>query len=65
MTRPVEYDSLLKIGSFKEAVTSPASIAQFKQSAREMQQALTAEMPDSARFLLAYEGMFCVVMAVL
>ncbi|NIM42431.1 MAG: hypothetical protein GTN84_14775 [Hydrogenophaga sp.] len=55
----------MKIGSFKEAVTSEASIAQFLRTADDMMAAAQHPMPDSARFFLAYEGMFSVVMAVL
>lgn len=65
MLRPPEYDALLKIGSFKEAVSSKDSLAQFLQTADEMAAAAQSPMPNSARFLLAYEGMFSVVMAVL
>ncbi|WP_457389707.1 hypothetical protein [Roseateles sp. P5_E1] len=65
MPRPVEYDALLKIGSFKTAASSPSAIAQFLHTAQDMLDATAAPMPDSARFLLAYEGMFSVVMAVL
>jgi hypothetical protein len=42
-----------------------ASISQFLRTADEMLAASASPMPDSARFLLAYEGMFSVVMAVL
>ncbi len=65
MARPAEYENLLKTGSFKEAVASRDSIAQFMRTAEEMQVGAKAPMPDSARFFLAYEGMFNVVMAVL
>lgn len=66
MPRPAEYDALLKIGSFKPAASTPASIAQFMRTAQDMLTATAAAaIPDSARFLLAYEGMFNVVMAVL
>lgn len=65
MPRPAEYDGLLKIGSFKPAASSPTSIAQFLRTAQDMLGATAAPVPDSARFLLAYEGMFNVVMAVL
>ncbi|MEO6276968.1 hypothetical protein [Roseateles sp.] len=65
MPRPVEYDGLLKIGSFKPAASSPASLAQFLRTADDMLAATQSVMPESARFLLAYEGMFNVVMAVL
>jgi hypothetical protein len=65
MPRPTEYEALLKIGSFKAAVSSPPAIAQFLQTAQDMLDATGARMPDSAKFLLAYEGMFSVVMAVL
>lgn len=65
MPRPPEYDALIKIGSFKSAVSSEASIHQFLQAAEDMAAATHQPMADSARFLLAYEGMFSVVMAVL
>lgn len=65
MPRPPEYDALIKIGSFKSAITNTGSIRQFLQSAEEMVAATEHPMADSARFLLAYEGMFSVVMAVL
>jgi len=63
--RPATYDALLRIGSFKEAVSNPDSIAQFLRTAGDMVAAISAAQPESARFLLAYEGMFNVVMAVL
>ena len=65
MPRPPEYDGLLKIGSFKEAASNSDSIAQFLRMADDMAAAASAPIPDSARFILAYEGMFSVVMAVL
>lgn len=65
MPRPAEYEALLRIGAFKEAVSTPASISQFLRTAQDMREAVLQPMPDSARFLLAYEGMFSVVMAVL
>ncbi|WP_295540490.1 hypothetical protein [uncultured Pseudacidovorax sp.] len=65
MPRPAEYDGLLRIGSLKPAVADPASIAQFLRTAHDMHGAAKATMPASARFLLAYEGMFSLVMAVL
>ncbi len=65
MTRPPEYDNLLKIGAFKDAVSSKESRNQFVRTAEDMQASANVPMLDSARFLLAYEGMFSVVMAVL
>ncbi len=65
MLRPPEYEALLKIGSFKQAVSSKDSLAQFLHTADEMAAAAKSPMPNSARFFLAYEGMFSVVMAVL
>lgn len=65
MPRPPECDNLLKIGSFKEAASSKDSITQFLRTADDMIAAAKLPMPDSARFFLAYEGMFSVVMAVL
>jgi hypothetical protein len=63
--RPAEYDNLLRIGSLKPAVPSKASIEQFLRTADDMSAAATAPLPDSAKFLLAYEGVFSIVMAVL
>lgn len=65
MARPAEYDNLLRTGSFKEAVASKDSIAQFLRNADEMLEGAKSRLPDSATFLLSYEGMFNVVMAVL
>lgn len=65
MPRSAEYDNLLKVGSFKDAVSTKDSIAQFLQTADEMAAGAKASIPESARFFLAYEGMFNVVMAVL
>jgi hypothetical protein len=65
VARPTEYDNLVGTGAFKEAVASKNSIEQFVRTAQEMQAGAQAPMPDSARFFLAYEGMFNVVMAVL
>lgn len=66
MSRPPEYENLLKIGVFKEAVADSASIRQFMQSAREMATgSKLGGLSSAPRFTLAYEGMFNVVMAVL
>lgn len=65
MPRQPEYDRLLRIGTFKEAASSPDSIVQFLRTADDMLAATAQPIPDSARFILAYEGMFSVVMAVL
>lgn len=65
MSRPLEYENLVKTGAFKEAASSEASIEQFLRTADEMCAAAKAPLASSARFLLAYEGMFSVVMAVL
>lgn len=65
MPRPIEYEGLLKIGSLKEAASSRDSIAQFLRTAGDMVAAAKFPLPHSARFLLAYEGVFNVVMAVL
>jgi len=42
MPRPAEYDALLKIGSFKPAASTPASIAQFMRTAQDMLTATAA-----------------------
>lgn len=65
MARPPEYEGLLKIGSFKEAASDKNSVAQFLRTADDMAAAAAGPMPDSARFHLAYEGMFNTIMAVL
>jgi hypothetical protein len=65
VVRPTEYENLLRTGAFKDAVASKDSIAQFIRTAEEMQAGAKSPMADSARFFLAYEGMFSVVMAVL
>ena len=65
MARPSEYENLLKLGSFKEAASSKESIKQFMQNAQELLAATKVGLGASPQFLLAYEGMFNVVMAVL
>lgn len=65
MTQSPEYKHLLEIGSFKPAASDPHSIGQFLRTADDMATAAAGPLPDSARFHLAYEGMFNVVMAVL
>jgi hypothetical protein len=65
MTRPPEYDNLVKMGSLKEAISTKESIEQFIVTAEQMRTTAKVQMPDSARFTLCYEGMFNVVMAVL
>ena len=65
MTRPAEYENLLKLGSFKEAASSTESIEQFMRNAQELAAAAKTGLGASPQFLLAYEGMFNVVMAVL
>jgi hypothetical protein len=65
VARPAEYDNLLKVGSFKEAASSKESIEQFLQTAQELLAASKTGLGPAPRFLLAYEGMFNVVMAVL
>jgi hypothetical protein len=65
MTRPPEYDNLLRVGHLKKAVSSRESIGQFVRTAEEMKTGAELPMPNSARFFLAYEGMFSMVMAVL
>jgi hypothetical protein len=65
VARPTEYENLLKIGAFTEAICSEESIAQFLQAAQEMLTASSANLGVGPIFTLAYEGMFNVVMAVL
>ena len=65
MTRPAEYDNLVKIGQLKDADSSADSIAQFVQMAQDMLADTQANARTSTKFYLAYEGMFNVVMAVL
>lgn len=65
MARPAEYDNLLKIGSCKAALSNKESIEPFLRTADEMFTGSKAPMPESAKFFLAYEGTFSVVMAVL
>lgn len=65
MERPIEYDNLVKNGTFKDAVKDPASIKQFMTSAGEFAASIKDELPPAPRFSLAYEGMFLIVMAVM
>jgi hypothetical protein len=65
MARPAEYENLLRIGAFKDAASSPDSIAQFLNTAQEFSASAKMVQAQSVRFALAYEGTFSVVMAVL
>lgn len=53
MARPIEYENLLKVGSFKEAASSQESIKQFMQNAQELLAATKAGLGASPQFLLA------------
>ncbi len=65
MTRPPEYETLVGRGSLKAAAADPLSIAQFMRVAQQMQTTVQTPLPDAARFVLAYDGMFNVVMVIL
>ena len=65
MQRPATYEALLGIGSFKEALPDPGAVRQYLRTASDMVDACAHTTSDAARFVLAYEGMFHVVMAVL
>jgi hypothetical protein len=65
MTRPVEYDNLLGNGTFKPAIVSKQSIDQFLQTAQEMAATSKLATGNASSFVLSYDGMFNVVMAVL
>jgi hypothetical protein len=56
---------LLKTNTFQVAVSSKDSFQQFMRTAEGMQGDAKVPMRDPARLLLAYEGMFGIVMAVL
>ena len=60
MARPAEYENLLRIGAFKDAASSPDSIAQFLTTAQEFSASAKMVQAQSVRFTLAYEGTFVV-----
>lgn len=66
MTRPVAYDNLIAKGSLKPAIGNAQSIQQYLRIANDMlSAAMSAPISPHAQYILAYEGIFSVVMAVL
>lgn len=65
MARPVEYENLIKIGSFKEVTGTPAFVDQYLLSAHELLTDAAGGMGPSSRYLLSYDAFFLVVQAVL
>ncbi len=65
MDRPIEYENLIRTRSFKAAVSDRGSIEQFMRMAEVLQEDASGPLRDATRFVLCYEGMFNVVMAVL
>ncbi|VWB62868.1 hypothetical protein BLA6993_02929 [Burkholderia lata] len=67
MSRPTEYENLIKAKAFDEVAPTPGAIAGFLRNAADYK--ATADELDSARhlqvFTLAYEGYFQVVQAIL
>ncbi|OXI23927.1 hypothetical protein [Burkholderia sp. AU15512] len=67
MSRPTEYETLIKANAFDEVAPTPGAIAGFLRNAADYK--VTADELDSARhlqvFTLAYEGYFQVVQAIL
>ena len=64
--RSPEYDNLVARGILKTAVSNPVSLAQYVRTAKE----LLVDAKNSAnyahgRYLMAYEGLFSLAMAVL
>jgi hypothetical protein len=49
VARPVEYDNLLKVGSFKVAASSREAITQFLRTADDMLAGAQIALPDAAR----------------
>ena len=67
MPRPVEYENLIKTKAFDAIAPTPGAMMGFLRNAADYQ--ASAEALDPARhlqvFILAYEGYFQVVQAVL
>src|SRR3569832_855389 len=67
MSRPTEYDNLIKTKAFEAVASTPGAIAGFLRNAADY--LVTAEGLDRERhlqvFTLAYEGYFQVVQAIL
>lgn len=66
MTRPVAYNNLIANGSLKPALSNPHSIKQYLKIANDtLSAAKITTISPHAQYILAYEGIFSVVMAVL
>ena len=66
MTRPVAYDNLIANGNLKPAARNPLSIQQYLRVANDtLSAAKITTISPHAQYILAYEGIFSVVMAVL
>jgi hypothetical protein len=67
MTRPPEYENLIRMKAFEAVAPTPGAVAGFLRNAQDYLE--TAQAMDPARalqvFTLAYEGYFQVVQAVL
>jgi hypothetical protein len=67
MTRPIEYENLIKRNSFEAVAATPGAVQGFLQNARDY--LATAKDLDQKKplqvFTMAYEGYFQVVQAVL
>ena len=67
MTRPIEYENLIKTRAFEAVTPTPGAIAGFLRNAADYKATAEELNPDRALqvFTLAYEGYFQVVQAVL
>jgi hypothetical protein len=67
MTRPAEYQNLIKTKAFEEVAPTPGAVQQYLQNSRNY--LATAKLVDQEFslqvFTLAYEGFFQIVQAVL
>lgn len=65
-SRPPEYDNLVALGILKVAASNPDSIAQYVRTATELlADAKKSTNSAHGRYLMAYEGLFSLAMAVL
>lgn len=67
MTRPIEYENLIKTKAFEEVLQTPGATHGFLDNARDYLETAKEISPDKSLqiFTMAYEGYFQIVQAVL
>ncbi len=65
MVRPIEYDNLVKAGSFKDVPSNPEFVNQYLVGAHALLLDASRDIGPPSRYILAYDAFFGVVQAVL